>query len=74
MILNLLTGDNNVEVLVVTGVKQVDRKLFIVVTGRFRSELVLSSVDGLDKNDGERLRFVIVDERSNNLFDGDDCK
>jgi hypothetical protein len=74
MIRNLLTGDNNVEVLFVTGVKQVDRRLFIVVTGRLRNEFGLSSVDCLDKNDGEKLRLVIVDERSNNLFDGDDCK
>jgi len=77
MIFNLLTGDNKVEVFVVTGVKHVERRLFIVVTGLLISEfvLLLSSFNCLDKNDdGERLRFVIVDERSNNLFVGDDCK
>lgn len=79
IILNLLTGDNNDEVFVVTGVKQVERILFIVVTGFFMNEFVLSSLVCLDKNDGDRLRFVIVDddddvERSNNLFVGDDCK
>ncbi len=76
MIFNLLTGDNNDEVFVVTGVKHVDRILFIVVTGFFIGELVLSSFCGRDKNDGEKLRLDIVDERSNNLFvgDDDDCK
>jgi hypothetical protein len=74
MIFNLLTGDNNAEVFVVTGVKHVVRRLLIVVTGFFRSEFVCSSFDCFDENDGERLRLVIVDERSNNLFVGDDCK
>ncbi len=74
IIFNLLIGDNNDEVLVVTGVKHVDRILFIVVTGFLINEIILSSFDCLDKNDGERLRLVIVDERSNNLFVGDDCK
>jgi hypothetical protein len=80
IIFNLLTGDNNDEVFVVTGVKQVERRLFIVVTGFLINEFILSSFCCLDKNVGERLRLVIVDdERSNNLFVGiidvgDDCK
>lgn len=77
----MLTGDNNADdVLVVTGVKHVERILFIVVIGFFGSEFILSSFCCCLDNDGDKLRFAIVDERSNNLFVGiidvgdDDCK
>lgn len=73
MIFNLLIGENEFELLFITGVKQVDRELL----DRLANELVMSSVDDcLEVNDGERLRllFVVDGKRgSKNLFIGDDC-